>query len=102
MDKAAIAKSAATLRQFLDKYAAVDPEAANLRYSLSSVLDAALLGTIDDPMEWSAVPGGYYFTEGDMRKYRELEDAYADFKIEVTGGETPVLRKLRMAAAMKP
>ena len=26
---------------------------------------------------------------------RDLEEAYAQFKIEITGGETPLLRKLR-------
>ena len=30
-----------------------------------------------------------------MAQYADLEEAYALFKIEITGGETPLLRKLR-------
>lgn len=41
------------------------------------------------------MPGAYFFNEGQLRQYPDLESAYADFKIEVTGGETPALRMFR-------
>ncbi len=47
------------------------------------------------PLPWGDIPGGRYFNEGSLRRYPELEQAFARFRIEATGGESPALRKLR-------
>lgn len=101
MDKLKISSTAAILKRILDHYAQIDREAALLKSALSSILRAEESGEINSPLEWNKIPGGIFFTEGNLRQYRDLEDAYANFKIEVTGGDTPVLRKLRLDLAKK-
>lgn len=96
MNQLALTKSSATLARLLAKYAVTDIEAENLKSALSDTISSALSGKIDDPLEWNDIPGGYYFTEGNLSQYADLESAYAEFKIEITGGESPILRKLRL------
>lgn len=52
-------------------------------------------GALNAPLPWGDIPGGRYFNEGSQRRYPELEQAFARFRIEATGGESPALRKLR-------
>ncbi|WP_160167805.1 hypothetical protein [Vibrio campbellii] len=52
-------------------------------------------GEITSPLRWSDVPCGYLFVEGALGKYKDLEEAYADFKVEVTGGNDPLLEKIK-------
>lgn len=96
MNIAELKKSAEALKQVLAKYAPLDPEAKYLQDSLSSVIDEVLADKITAPIAWASVPGGYYFNEGSLRKYDDLETAFAEFKIELSGGESPVLRQLRL------
>jgi hypothetical protein len=96
MDKAQIKKTAEDLATFLAKYATTDQDAALLQSSLSKLINEARNGKIDVPLEWGAVSGDYFFTERELRKHDALERAYAEFRIAVTGGETQVLRKLRL------
>jgi hypothetical protein len=96
MDRAQIKKTAEDLATFLAKYATTDQDAALLQSSLSKLINVARNGKINVPLELGAVPGVYFFTERELRKYDALDRAYAEFKIAVTGGETPVLRELRL------
>ena len=41
------------------------------------------------------IPGRYLFTEEGLQQYAALEHAFAEFKIELTGGESPTLRRLK-------
>ena len=52
-------------------------------------------GALNAPLPWGDIPGGRYFNEGSQRRYPELEQAFARFRIEATGGESHALRKLR-------
>ena len=52
-------------------------------------------GALNAPLPWGDIPGGRYFNEGSQRRYPELEQAFARFRIEATGGASPALRKLR-------
>ncbi|NRR33135.1 hypothetical protein HSX11_23465 [Oxalobacteraceae bacterium] len=83
------------LKDILSHYATIDKEAINLLSALEPLIEKSIAGEILAPYEWRAVPGSYYFTEGTLRKFPELESAYSKFTIELTGGETPVLKKLR-------
>lgn len=96
VDKVQIMKTADTLDNLLLKFASIDQDAALLQSALSKLIDAARNESITAPLEWGAVPGAYFFTERDLRKCSGLENAYAEFKIAITGGETPVLKKLRL------
>jgi len=102
MDQARLVKAAEGLEKVLLQYAAITPEVDNLYNALSKLIDDARTGKILDPVEWRDIPGAYSFTEGGLRKYASLETAYAEFKIEATGGESPVLKRLRLNAATKP
>jgi hypothetical protein len=96
MDKALLKKAADELDRFLSKYDATDPLAAALRKGqLSKLIDDARHERIIAPLEWQDVPGGYPISEGAWRQYPNLEHAYAVFKIEITGGETPAWREIR-------
>lgn len=101
MDQVLLAKSAEKLEQLLAQYSSVDAEVSDLFDALSKLINDACTGKIVAPIEWRDVPGVHNFTEGGLRKYDGLETAYAEFKVEVTGGESPVLRRLRLNAATK-
>ena len=51
---------------------------------------------IPEPMEWRDIPGGYFFAEGKFSGYRDLEKAFAEFRIEITGGDNPVLEMMQL------
>ena len=101
MDKVLLAACAAKLEKLFLQYEKVDSEVRDLHETLSPLIVDGQNGNVTQPMEWGDVPGAYYFSEGDLRKYRDLESAYAEFKIELTGGESPVLRDIRLSASTK-
>jgi hypothetical protein len=96
MDMALLAKSAEKLETLLRHYAVTDTEASGLLDALAALISDARAGKISAPLEWSMIPGARSFSEGGLRKYDDLETAFADFRIEATGGESPVLRNLRL------
>lgn len=82
-----VINTALELQHQLDEYSKIDPEAAALCSDLKPLLELAKAGHLSEPIQIGAVPGHYRFTEKNLQRYGELEDAYADFSIEVTGGE---------------
>ncbi|MCM2568600.1 hypothetical protein O3299_12250 [Janthinobacterium sp. SUN176] len=95
MDQPRLQAHAAELEQLLTRLAPADGEVADLRSALEPLLALAGSGALTTPLPWGDIPGGRYFTEGGLRRYPELEQAFARFRIEATGGESPALRKLR-------
>lgn len=95
MEQQRLQASAAELEQWLARLASADGEVADLRSALEPLLALAGSGALSAPLPWGDIPGGRYFTEGGLRQYPELEQAFARFRIEATGGESPALRKLR-------
>ena len=95
MDQQRLQASAAELAQWLARLASADGEVADLRSALEPLLALAGSGALSAPLPWGDIPGGRYFTEGGLRRYPELEQAFARFRIEATGGDSPALRKLR-------
>ncbi|MCC7700890.1 hypothetical protein IGS59_01460 [Janthinobacterium sp. GW460P] len=95
MDQQRLQAHAAELAQLLARLAPADGEVADLRSALEPLLALAGSGALSAPLPWGDIPGGRYFTEGGLRQYPELEQAFARFRIETTGGESPALRKLR-------
>ncbi|MGF6214651.1 hypothetical protein ABIE30_000165 [Janthinobacterium lividum] len=95
MDQQRLQAHAAELEQLLARLAPTDGEVADLRSALEPLLALAGSGALSAPLPWGDIPGGRYFTEGGLRQYPELEQAFARFRIEATGGESPALRKLR-------
>lgn len=101
MDKLELKRKAGQLKNLLSQYAINDAEANSLLVGLLPFINDALAEKIDDPLQWTDMPGAYLFNEGQLRRYSDLESAYADFKIEITGGESPVLREMREAENRK-
>ena len=95
MDQQRLQASAAELGQLLARLAPGDTEVADLRGAVEPLLALAGSGGLAAPLPWGDIPGGRYFTEGGLRRYPGLEQAFARFRIEATGGESPALRKLR-------
>ncbi|MDN2715424.1 hypothetical protein O0879_11020 [Janthinobacterium sp. SUN120] len=95
MDQPRLQAHAAELEQLLTRLAPADGEVADLRSALEPLLALAGSGALTTPLPWGDIPGGRYFTEGGLRRYPELEQAFSRFRIEATGGESPALRKLR-------
>ena len=95
MDQQRLQALAAELEQVLARLALVDGEVADLRSAVEPLLALAGSGALSAPLPWGDIPGGRYFTEGGLRQYPGLEQAFARFRIEATGSESPALRKLR-------
>jgi hypothetical protein len=95
MDQQRLQACTAELEQWLARLALADAEVADLRSALEPLLALAGSGALSAPLPWGDIPGGRYFNEGSLRRYPELEQAFARFRIEATGGESPALRKLR-------
>ncbi len=82
MNKNKIKSLAGNLEDILRECAINDEEAKNLLSSLDSLLEYAKLELINKPVEH--VPGRYWFNEGALWKYEDLESAYAKFCISIT------------------
>lgn len=94
MDKAALKSTAENLQRELAALGS-DPEVEALRGAMAALVDAAKNGRIEAPLQWRDIPGGRLFSEGSLRRYSALESAYSAFCIELTGGESDVLRGLK-------
>ncbi|MCX7291441.1 hypothetical protein [Janthinobacterium sp.] len=95
MDQLRLQALAAELEQLLARLAPADGEVAGLRSALAPLLAQAAAGALSAPVAWGDIPGGPYFTEGGLRRYPALEQAFARFRVAATGGESAALRKLR-------
>ena len=95
MDQQRLQAHVAELEQLLARLAPNDGEVADLCSALEPLLALAGSGALSAPLPWGDIPGGRYFNDGSLRRYPELEQAFARFRIEATGGDSPALRKLR-------
>ncbi|MCF6437003.1 hypothetical protein [Pseudoalteromonas sp. MMG022] len=95
MNKEALKHRAVELERILNDYSLTEPEAALLLKVLAPIIENAKANKIDHNVEWNDIAGSRFFTEGSLRQFPDLEKAFADFRIEATGGESPALKKLR-------
>jgi hypothetical protein len=92
-----IAIKAERLQSLIDQLSPQDIEVKHLGQGMTPLIDAALKREITQPMDWGDIPGRWLFDEAGLSQYRELEEAYADFKIELIGGDPPALKRFRAA-----
>lgn len=90
------------LRAAINALKATDPAAAKLSMELEHLMKMAECGQIQSPMQWRDIPGRYLFTEEGLQQYPALEHAFAEFKIELTGGESPTLARLKRQMGETP
>lgn len=77
---------AVSLEKTAKKYAAQDIEAEKLLDSLQDIIDRAKSGNTISTEE--KVPGFYWFSEGGLSKYKDLEEIYSRFSIFVAAGSS--------------
>jgi hypothetical protein len=82
------------LKQLLEGYADSEPEAALCLKQLSPLFAEAMANKIHTPHRGVA-PCAFYFVEGRLRQYPELEEAFADFSAALQGLDDAALRGLR-------
>ncbi|WP_337994284.1 hypothetical protein, partial [Pseudomonas putida] len=92
MDIYALRQKSIALRVIIDRLKSHDPAAMKLSVELTLLLNAAKQQRIRTPMEWRDIPGSYLFTEEGLQQYADLEHAFAEFRIELSGGESPTVR----------
>lgn len=94
MNKEKISAAAQQLQELLANYSKTDSDAKELAEAMTPLIEAAIAKNITIPMERSSIPGSFFFNERNLRSYPDLELAYVDFKIELTGGPSPTLLAL--------
>ena len=72
------------LRALLQTYSNLEPDAALCLRELTPIFDQVMASQIHEPRH-GAAPCGYYFHEGSLRKYPELEEAFSDFSMAWQG-----------------
>jgi len=97
MDQILLKRKAEALLVALTQRASSDSGVHALLVALSPLLDSVLKGDVDSPVEWRDVPGERQFIDGSLGELGDIEKAYAQFKIEVTGGASPALKMIRQS-----
>lgn len=77
---------ATNLESIVKKYASQNAEAKKLWDSLQDIIGRAKNGDAISTEE--KVPGFYWFSEGDLSQYRDLEKAYSQFSIFIAAGSS--------------
>ncbi|KPX63419.1 hypothetical protein ALO39_100487 [Pseudomonas syringae pv. lapsa] len=83
------------LREVIEDLKKSDHVVEKLRAEIEPLMKLAESGMITVELQWRDIPGRYLFTEEGLQQYPHLEHAFAEFRIELTGGETPLLHKLK-------
>lgn len=97
MNQILLKRKAEALLVALRQHASSDSGVHALLVALSPLLDSSMKGEVHSPVEWRDVPGGRLFIDGSLEEFGDIEEAYAQFKIEVTGGESPALKMFRQS-----
>lgn len=74
------------------KCMAQDVEAKKLLDSLQNIIDRAKNGDVIGTEE--RVPGFYWFSEGKLSQYKELEKAYSEFSLFIAAGSSENYEKM--------
>lgn len=72
------------LEATISKYAQIDAEVADFLKIIKPLLNDIKGGTVRLPIKWRDIPGSRCFTEGSLRKYRDLERDYSEFRFALT------------------
>ena len=86
MDILALKQTAIELRKQLELYKEKEPAALTLYEQMEYLIAAAERGEINTKVEARDIPGHRIMDESNLRKYRELSDAYSNFYVELIDG----------------
>jgi hypothetical protein len=76
------------LRKQLELYKEKEPAALTLYEQMEYLIAAAERGEINTQVEAMDIPGHRIMDESNLRKYRELSDAYSNFYVELIDGRS--------------
>jgi len=74
---------AAELERQLERHKREDAQVQTLADSLSPLFDQIRSGSMKEPFEH--IPGDYWFTEGSLGRFSDLENAFSKFKLAALG-----------------
>ncbi len=94
MNKTELRRAAKSLEEELDKERSLPSGLKHLRKSLKPVIGKAVRMEINSPVEESSIPGAYQFNEGIMRDFPDLEEAYVEFRIQLSGGVSSTMQSI--------
>lgn len=80
------------LKDLLNKYRRALPEVSKCIDLLEPIFKEILSGNIK--RQYKRIPCGYYFHEGELRNYPELEEAYSKFAFTAEGGDDNDLNEI--------
>lgn len=86
MDILALKQTAIELRKQLELYKEKEPAALALYGQMEHLISAAERGEINTQVEARDIPSHRIMDESNLRKYRELSDAYSNFYVELIEG----------------
>jgi predicted RNA-binding protein with EMAP domain len=86
MDILALKQAAIELRKQLELYKEQESAALALYEQMEYFISAAERGEINTQVEARDIPGHRIMDESNLRKYRELSDAYSNFYVELIEG----------------
>ncbi len=86
MDLMMIKQYALALQEKLELYSD-NEDVVELTEELQPLLEQAIAGQLVDPVDIDDMPGLMMFDDGVFEDYEDLEDAYGDFQVAVTGAE---------------
>ncbi|ELP96776.1 hypothetical protein A987_23770 [Pseudomonas syringae BRIP34881] len=95
MDIEKLKQKTQKLREVIEDLKKSDHVVETFRAEIEPLMELAEFGIITAKLQWEDIPGRYLFTEEGLQQYSHLEHAFAEFRIELTGGETPLLRRLK-------
>ncbi|AQS83642.1 MAG: hypothetical protein ABF876_05765 [Acetobacter aceti] len=94
MDQALIRKTAEELEFVLNKYCDVNEYVGYLKNSMIPLIRDAKNEKITEPVKCNTSTYRILFEEHGLRGLRDLERAYAHFRLQITGGMTDQRRRL--------
>lgn len=86
MDIQALRQTAIELRRQLERYKEKEPAALALYQHMEHLISAAERGEITSQVEARDIPGHRIMDESNLRKYRDLSEAYSNFYVELIEG----------------
>jgi len=102
MNSDALKLAATQLRSLLEHYQHQERAAAMLLQELDGLITRAMKKEITTPMEPRDIPGHRYFTETQLGAYRDLEELYASFYVELIDGRASKAFQMLQAKMNKP
>lgn len=86
MNEFELANAARDLETSFNVTENLTPKVSGLYRDLKPYIEQAKRKEIKIPMDKFSLPGGYLFNEGELTPYPEIERAYVNFRMQISGG----------------